>query len=144
MSDDIKKVEDLVDFIQFKNMKEAQEYCERLTYTCTQLQSDMAKLKEENFHLKQLLLDAGVEDNDIITLAKSPEENICRVELGRLQDVAYKRTLSLEETKKADLLIRSLYLITGKTQRKIKKREEEISDDALLRIVAAQKSDDES
>jgi len=122
MDDKPKTIGDLVDLVQFRSIKEATEYSEKLTQTCIALQETISKLKEENFHLKQLLLDAGVQNGDIVTLSKS----------------AYKRPLTLEETKKADLLIRSLYLITGKTTRKIKKKEEEVSDDTLLKIVTAQ------
>lgn len=142
MEDKPKTIADIVDLGQFKSLKDAEAYCEKLTQTCISLQETISKLKEENFHLKQLLVDAGVQDGDIVTLSKSPEENICRVELGRLQDIAYKRSLTLEETKKTDLLIRSLYLITGKTTRKVKKKEEEISDDVLLQIVANQQEAD--
>ena len=87
--------------------------------TALQLNNLMQKvrlLEEENVKLKTALMDAS--RSSPFSLSQTQEENICQIEIGRLNDKAYGGPLSMEDTKRLEILVRTLYLIKDKLPEK--------------------------
>ncbi len=77
-------------------------------------------LKQENEELKfkiahlETLLAAATPILDERSMEITPEQVICEMQIKRLQTKAAERELSLEETKRLEILVKSLYLIKEK------------------------------
>lgn len=72
------------------------------------LQKENKSLKEEITHLKALLTGSS----DIVAVPK--EQAACEIQLEMLHKKSKERELTLEETKRLEILIKSLYLIKDK------------------------------
>lgn len=120
---------------KFKSQVELKEYCDNQFKLIGDLNRKVARLEEENEHLKQLLQQTVPV---IAPLDVTNEQAICELQLERLKRAALDRELTLEETKKMDLLIKNLYLAKGQSTAIInaqyKKVESEISDAQLVDI----------
>lgn len=72
-------------------------------------------LQAEIEHLKTLLGDATPVLEEKPPLVVSDEQAICEIQIKKLQTAAMQRELTLEETKRLDLLVKNLYLAKGQS-----------------------------
>lgn len=98
---------------KFKSNVELQEYCNQQYVALEKALKRIHELDLEVAHLKELL--AGTtplvqSEPKVELLPGSAEQSICEIQINMLQDVAKQRPLTLEETKRLDILIKNLYL----------------------------------
>src|ERR1700733_5898776 len=70
-------------------------------------------LQKEIVELKKALIFAKIEHPIIEEIEKKTEKLICETEIERLQQTSSNRSLTLEETKRLDLLVKNLLLCKG-------------------------------
>jgi regulator of replication initiation timing len=112
---------------EFKDMKELQAYCDAQYVQLDSALKRVHELELEVAHLKELLSGAVplVEPHTEATavaktvqpeqkvdlVVRSDEQTICEVQINMLKSTAMNRPLTLEETKRLDLLVKNLSLI---------------------------------
>jgi hypothetical protein len=104
------------------------------TVTIHKLMEENKRLKAEVEHLHMLLASTAPLVGGDPALDVSDEEAICEIQLRKLQAKAQDRELTLEETKRLEILIKSLYLIREKAQPK--------SNDDLIKLPKGMTADD--
>ena len=120
----------------FKNSKELQEYCDNQYKTLEASLERVKKLEDEVVHLKDLLTSASQLIQSAEKLSSvSNELLICESQLAFLYKTSAKRELTLEETKKLDLLVKNLRLLQGKST-SIEAEFRNMSDESLLQIAS--------
>jgi hypothetical protein len=78
------------------------------------LQKENLALRAEMQHLKELLTSTAPLMTGAVRIEVPKEQAACEVQLKMLHDKALQRELSLEETKRLEILIKSLYLVKDK------------------------------
>jgi len=96
----------------FEKTSELQEYCNMQYITIQKLNERIKILEDENVHLKELLAQSVPLINKPDLKLPSNEKAICEIQIKKLKDTAMDRELTLEETKRFDLLTKNLLLIT--------------------------------
>lgn len=98
---------------KFKSNVELQEYCNKQYVALEKSLQRIHELEIEIGHLKELLAGSAplvqVEPK-VELMPGSAEQSICEIQINMLQDVAKQRPLTLEETKRLDILVKNLYL----------------------------------
>lgn len=120
---------------KFRKVAEVKDYAEKLFIQLKVATETIQKQQQEIAHLKQLL--DGVVVSKIAPHNIAPEQLICEMEILRIQKVVETRALSLEETKRFDVLVNDLLAIK-KSQNENKEDDHsiELSDEAqLLQLV---------
>jgi hypothetical protein len=124
---------------QFESKEELQKYCDNQFLTIQRLVTQVKRLEEELYDTKSLLTAAVPMENKV-QLDVAPEQLICEMQIKKLEKVSMERDLTLEETKKLDLLVKNLLLIK-EDKKGIKEAEfnkvEDISEAQLLSLVTA-------
>jgi hypothetical protein len=124
----------------FKSFIELQEYCDAQFAVAQALAKENEKLKAEIEHLKSLLAGATPllkpeVEQPAPKLQVSTEQAILEMQIEKMRQDAMVRQLTLEETKRLDLLIKNLHLVKGQaTQITENKLPFNISETDLLRI----------
>ena len=122
----------VIDFTEkFKNQKELREYAKAQFVTLLSANARIKTLEAENDRLQQQV-DALSSKSDL--LPKTTEENLCSIELNRLLEVAKGRAMTLEETKRMDLLVKNLYLAKGKNPPEKPKEDKSLDEGALMKF----------
>lgn len=98
---------------EFSSIIELQEYCNAQYAALNNSLSRIKEMEAEIEHLKTLIGDSAQLVEKKPELEVSAEQAICEMQIQRLQKAALQRELSLEETKRLDLLIKNLYLSKG-------------------------------
>lgn len=100
---------------KFKTHVELQEYCDAQFIALERSQKRIATLEAEVAHLKELLGSTTqfFDEPKVEKIVVSPEQAICEIQIKKLQQQALIRELTLEETKRLDLLVKNLYLAKG-------------------------------
>lgn len=125
------KIDDITK--NFEDVLEWRHFCEAQFKTITSLNKKINKLEEENSELKKLLQQTTPLLNENGTLSHfeekalelteqgfSPAEIICHLEIYKLKQVSLRQELTMEETKKLDLLIRGLNTMKDGTNKGLK------------------------
>lgn len=98
---------------RFTDWCDLQRYSDAQFITLQKANSRIKDLEEQVEHLKSLLSSSvplmGEQKVDIIP--QNVEQSICEIQINKLQKTAMDRELTLEETKRLDLLIKNLYMI---------------------------------
>lgn len=79
------------------------------------LQKENSALRKEVDHLKELLTATAPLIGGDVKIEVPKEQAACEIQLRILHDKAQQRELTLEETKKLEILIKSLYHIKDKS-----------------------------
>jgi hypothetical protein len=79
------------------------------------LQKENTALRGEVNHLKELLTYTAPLISNDVRIEVPKEQSACEVQLRMLHDKSLQRELTLEETKRLEILIKSLYLIKDKS-----------------------------
>lgn len=83
--------------------------------TIERLTEENIKLKQELAHAKSLVAQPTTQTLAPVKIAVPFEQSICEIQIKKLQEKAQARELTLEETKRLEILIKSLYLVREKT-----------------------------
>lgn len=100
---------------QFSTVAEMKKYSNAQYMTIVSLSKKINELQDENQDLKKQLLNSTpkeiTEENQIIESLKmgADYEVIAKIQLNRYKEVAMERELSLEETKKVEILTKVLF-----------------------------------
>jgi hypothetical protein len=101
---------------KFENLLDLQSYANS-QYQVIQKQNELiARLQSEVAQLKSLLSSTVVADEKLSKFVVSTEQTICEIEIARLKETAIQRGLTLEETKRLDLLVKNLVLSKEQTK----------------------------
>jgi hypothetical protein len=96
---------------KFESVVQLQEYCDAQFRELERSIHRIQQLEGEVSHLKSLL--AGTTtllDNKVERVVVSAEQAICEMQIEMLKKTAMDRQLTLEETKRLDLLIKNLHI----------------------------------
>lgn len=105
----------------FDSLVDLTSYCNNQFKVIQKLKEEVKELKGQLDHTKSLLtttvplLTPPASVPGVIKVNLSDEENICLIQINKLQEKASSRDLTLEETKKLEILVKSLYLIREKS-----------------------------
>lgn len=92
-----------------------QAYCDAQYQLIHNLQNENTRLRDEVEHLKEALVASVPLVNSVVKLEVPLEQAICEMQIAKMQRTAMDRDLTLEETKRLDLLIKNLYLAKGQS-----------------------------
>lgn len=124
---------------KFSDFVELQTFADQQYKALLKAKSKIELQQQEIEHLKLILLSAQLAPSEPELIIKSNEQTICEIEIERLRSTTLERSLTLEETKKLDLLVKNLMLCKG-TYKDIsvdfKKLPKDISQDTLLAIAS--------
>jgi hypothetical protein len=95
---------------KFKNRAELQQYAEKLFHGLKAAVEKLQAQEQEIEHLKTLLANSVPKNLFVVP----DEQAIAEVQLKRLKEIALDRELTLDETKRYDLLNKNLILAKGK------------------------------
>jgi predicted ribosome quality control (RQC) complex YloA/Tae2 family protein len=103
---------------EFEDLVMLQQYCNSQYDIIKTLTEDNVKMKGEIEHLKSLLASASplmtpTQAQATPKLAVSKEQAILEMQIEKMTMDAMSRQLTLEETKRLDLLIKNLHLVKG-------------------------------
>ena len=86
---------------------------------CVKKDATIERLVRENSFLKSkvrlLEQSARAATQEVVKIEVSKEQAICEIQIQKLQERAALREMTLEETKRLEILVKSLYLIKEKT-----------------------------
>jgi hypothetical protein len=107
---------------QFRESAELQRYCDQQYVTIQRLQQENTALRAELLHVRDLLsstTELVPKNQDPVRIEVTPEQAICEIQISKIQEKAQVRELSLEETKRLEILIKALYLIKESEKQEI-------------------------
>jgi hypothetical protein len=115
MSDE--KLQDMATLeTSFAEQEAVEQFVRQQHVVIESLRKELARVKEERDHLKSLLsASTPLLSNSTVQIEVSPEQAICEIQIKMLRDRASDRELTLEETKRLEILVKSLVLIKEKT-----------------------------
>lgn len=90
----------------FESTSELQTYCDSQFLTIQKAQTRIKQLEEQVAHLQGLISST----NKILDANTNTDQLICEIQIERIKKTAMDRDLTLEETKRLDLLVKNLYL----------------------------------
>jgi hypothetical protein len=99
----------VLDLSKFKDMMELKAYCEQLTQTNLVLQEQLKISESKRKHLEELM-----QNKPSVLEVSSNEEEICKIELGRLFFKCKQAPLEYQEAKLVELYTKTLLAIRGK------------------------------
>lgn len=144
------KVADLSDFKSIDQLKRELTSLKRennaAMKTIDKLLKDLSQKNEELKHLQSLVSQAVPvikKDTSTVITSITPEEEIAHLQLERLRQAAKNRTLTLEETRMFDLLVKNKRLAQDESTINLSKASyRDVSDAALLQIASKDESDE--
>jgi hypothetical protein len=97
--------------IKFKNIEELQLYCDSQYRSLQRANEVIKKLEAEIVHLKNIIVTTvPIIEPKQEQFIVSTEQSICEMEIERLRKTSMDRGLTLEETKRLDLLVKNLHI----------------------------------
>jgi len=99
----------VIDLSKFKDIMEMKQYCEQLTQTNLVLQEQLKISESKRKHLEEML-----QNKPSVLEVSSNEEEICKIELGRLFFKCKQAPLEYQEAKLVELYTKTLLAIRGK------------------------------
>lgn len=93
---------------KFESSEELQKYCDNQFLIIQKLQSRVKSLEEEIAHFKAV---ESSQERGLNASELPVEQLICEMQIKKLERAAMDRELTLEETKRLDLLVKNLHLI---------------------------------
>ena len=122
----------------FENSIDLQQYCDAQYLTLQKQNEQIKKLQDEISHLKRILASTPLVDGDIVRIVASTEQEICEIEIQRLKETSMQRGLTLEETKRLDLLVKNLFLSKEQAKDVVPsfRNFSNISNDTLIQIAS--------
>jgi predicted P-loop ATPase/GTPase len=110
--------------------------------TIDKLLKDANAQRDQIKHLESLISQAVPvikKENPKIVVAVAPEEEIAQIQLERLRQAAQNRTLTLEEIRAYDLLVKNKRLVLDESTINLGKNQyRDVADTELLKLAASQ------
>lgn len=101
---------------KFESYAELQSYCDQQFAAIQALSKENQALKNEISHLKDLLSSTTtLLSSEAVKFDIGNEQAICEVQIEKLREKAFMRELTLEETKRFEILVKSLHAIREKS-----------------------------
>jgi hypothetical protein len=101
---------------QFADVSQLLEYADAQSKLIESLKRECKRLNEEVAKLKDAMLSSkSLSEIPKSKMIVSPEQIICETQIQLLQQVSLTRSMTLEETKRLEILVKSLYLIKEKS-----------------------------
>ena len=120
-----------VDFSNFKNLKELQNYTEDLFTLVASTQAENTKLKDRIKHLESLMMHSKDESIPVA----SNELELCKLEIERLYKEAKIQPLDDKQIRAFDTYVKCMLAIQGKEAPKAKpKKQETLSQEELINL----------
>jgi hypothetical protein len=119
------------DLNKYKNYEDLKIFTEKLMDTTISLQAELSKTKDKLHHLEEVTKHTS----SLISVG-SNEEELCKLEINRLYQVAKNGPLEFNEVKAFEIYVKSLMLIRGRTATEEKKsgKKNSLSEDQLLQL----------
>jgi hypothetical protein len=83
--------------------------------TIERITNENIRLTQELKDIRSFLAQLPTQPAAPIKVTVPYEQSICEIQIKKLQEKAHLRELTLEETKRLEILIKSLYLVREKT-----------------------------
>jgi len=99
----------LLDFTEFKTLKDLQDYANKQFNTIAVLDQKIKDLEAKNKHLESLLNSKATVLN-----SGSEQESICQIEINRLYQKSLREPLDFQEVKILETLSKILLNLNGK------------------------------
>jgi len=126
---------------KFENFEELKKYSDKQYSALVKAHDTITRLQEEIKHLQGLIAATQplIGENETTVVVKSSEQTICEMEIEKLKATSMNRSLTLEETKRLDLLVKNLLLCKGqyKDIEPPYKKQQPLSAEKLLEIASA-------
>lgn len=102
------------EFIKKAQEDELKEYCKKQYAVIEKSYNRVKELEHQVAHLEQLLRDGMPLLNPVQSIIITPEQGLLERQVELLSEIGLDKHLSLEETKRLDLLLKNLNIIKGK------------------------------
>ena len=127
---------------EFESYADIKDYCNKQFNTIQQISQENQELKQKIEHLEELVQNTtDLKAKEVSRIDYTPEQIICQIQIEKLRSKSFERELTLEETKRLEILIKSLYLIkekgTAKVSAEFKKLTESLSIENLAEIATS-------
>lgn len=99
----------LLDFSQFKTLKDLQDYSSKQYNTILVLDQKIKDLEAKNKHLEGLLASKATVLN-----SENEQQEICKLEINRLYQKSLRGSLEYQEVKILEMLTKILLALNGK------------------------------
>ena len=120
-----------IDFSNFKNLKELQNYTEDLFTLVASTQAETTKLSDRIRHLEALMMHSKDESIPVA----SNELELCKLEIERLYKEAKIQPLDDKQIRAFDIYVKCMLNIQGKELPKAKpKKQEQLSQEDLINL----------
>lgn len=135
-------------FNEFKTEVEKQQFINKQHETIASLLVKNKQLENEITHLKTLLLNSPLikEENSVERIIITPEEALIERQIEMLQNRSFNTEMTLEDTKKLDLLLKNKHIIKDQFEnikadsKKVDKRS--LTKAELILIASSKKPED--
>jgi hypothetical protein len=121
---------------KYKSPEEVKAYAKAQHKTIIKLNERLTQLERDLELTKSNRGGVATGESAVLTIAHpdgvSDEEAICIMELNRLKNVSMKGPLTLEETRKLDILVKSLYSIKNGGKKTVELQTSKMSTDDLM------------
>jgi hypothetical protein len=97
---------------KFDSTVALQNHCNSQHRALEEAKVRLVQLGDENVYLREQIEKLQNSDSTVV-INKSSEQLICEMEIDRLKKTSLERGLTLEETKRLDLVVKNLLLAKG-------------------------------
>lgn len=132
----------IIDLNRFKERADLEKFATAQFNRVVELQKELDEFRIRLAHAEQLLNNPPIVLNSPLTVG-TPEEEICKIEIKRLYDIAQRMPLEFEQVKIFDIYVKSLLAIKGKPVEKKKNPTGNFTQEELLKL-ALEATDDSS
>jgi len=125
---------------EFESTQDLQKYCDNQYIVIQKQQEKIKKLEEDLAHTKILISQTiPILENPLTIKDVSTEQLICEIQIKKFERAALDRELTLEETKRLDLLIKNLHLVKAENKKSIPSEFQKLADisEAELILIAS-------
>jgi tRNA A37 threonylcarbamoyladenosine modification protein TsaB len=112
------------------DVTELQNYANQQFLSLQEITKENQALKERVAHLEQLV--QATTDLKVAAIKITNEQAICEIQIEKLRTKSFERELTLEETKRLEILIKSLYTIKEKSAGEINPEYTKLTDSITI------------
>lgn len=138
MTDKIVSINTLAE--NFASEKDLQSYCDQQYILIQELRNENKKLTEEVEHLKFIIASNTeiLPSNETVQIVVSKEQALLEEQITIIQQRSFGKELTLEDTKKLDLLIKNLKIVKEDSPKTfdIKSKKFKATTDKLLEVAS--------
>ena len=131
---------DLISISQLREeatLEEWKSFCSAQLITIEECTKKIKELQKKNYSLEVMLMSKF---NESMIAKLTPEEEICIIQIERLQKLSNERALVLDEVKRLDLLVKNLKLIREESTIILNKNSDTLKEEDLVAIIRSSDS----